>query len=292
MQTNHFGSTGLTVSVLGLGAGQVGAESLDDAVAGRVLNTALDLGITLIDTAHCYGISEERIGRHLAHRRDEFVLSSKCGHDIPGQDDWTPGAVRESVEESLRRMRTERVDVMHLHSCSKEHLADGSLADELSRLQAEGKLGIVAYSGDTDDLAFAVDSGRFASIETSINIADQWSRSNVVPTAAASGLGVIAKRPIANAIWKYDERPTGVYGDYYWDRLRELSYAVDLDMLEFALRFTAFTPGVSAAIMGTTNPDNLSRAAAIVAAGPLADDLLAHVAERWAAVGSGWVGQV
>lgn len=109
MQTRAFGTTGLTVSALGLGAGQVGDESLDDAQAGRVLNSALDAGITLVDTAGCYGVSEERIGRHIGHRRDEFVLSSKCGHGVDGFTDWTAGCVRAGVERSLQCLRTDHI---------------------------------------------------------------------------------------------------------------------------------------------------------------------------------------
>lgn len=288
MQTNSFGSTGLTVSTVGLGAGQVGYGGMSDADAGRLLNDALDLGITLIDTAHCYGDSEERIGRHVAHRREEFVLSSKCGHAIDGHEDWTPAIIRPGVEDSLRRLQTDRIDIMHLHSCAARFLEDGSLADELDRLNAEGKIRVVAYSGDNDDLAAAVASSRFSSIETSINIADQHNLRAIVPDAAAAGLGIIAKRPLANGMWRHAERPDGQYGDYYWDRLQELAYSVDLEMGEFALRFSAFAPGICSAIVGTTNPDNLAKAVAAVSAGPLDDDVLAHVAQRWHAVSDGW----
>lgn len=288
MRTNPFGTTGLHVTLLGLGTSQVGSPDLPDKDAARVLNHALDLGLNVIDTAHCYGISEERIGRHVGHRRAEYVLSSKCGHAMPGLADWTPACVRASVHESLRRLRTDRIDVVHLHSCGAEFLTDGRLADALDRLRADGSIGVVAYSGDNDALAYAIDSGRFASVEASVNIVDQHNLRHVVPDAARAGLGVIAKRPIANGIWRRATRPTGEYGDHYWDRLQALAYDTDLDLAEFALRFSAFAPGVSTAILGTTNPDHLTRAAAAVANGPLPAEVLAHVARRWDAVGAGW----
>ena len=97
MQTRPFGTTGLSVPVLGLGTAQVGSPDVPEANAARLLNRALDEGLTLIDTAHCYGISEERIGRHLGRRRDEFVLSTKGGPKINGQRDWSPGSVLEST---------------------------------------------------------------------------------------------------------------------------------------------------------------------------------------------------
>lgn len=290
MQMNAFGTTGLTVPQLGIGASQIGDASVSEPEVARLLHRALDEGATLVDTAHCYGdgVSEERIGRHLAGRRDEFVLSSKCGHQMHGFEDWTPEIVRASVELSLRRMKTDHLDILHLHSCERDQLEDGSLADAMDALRQEGKIRVVAYSGDNEALGFAVDSGRFGSVEASVNIADQGNLRRVLPRAAASGLGVIAKRPIANGIWRYADRPEGIYGVEYWDRLRDLAYDTDLELGEFALRFTAFAPGVSMAILGTTNPNNITRAAQAVAKGPLPDDVLTHIAQRWDAVDAAW----
>ena len=79
MLTRPFGTDGLMVSILGLGADKIGREHVSEEHASAVLNGALDLGITLVDTARGYGLSEERIGRHISHRRDSFVLSTKCG---------------------------------------------------------------------------------------------------------------------------------------------------------------------------------------------------------------------
>lgn len=292
MQTTDFGTTGMTVSRLGLGAGQVGAADLPERDAAALLNLALDLGVTLIDTADCYGLSEERIGRHVSHRRDEFVLSTKCGHGIEGLADWTPEEVRASVERSLTLMRTDHVDVLHLHSCDKERLADGSLADAMDELVRAGKVRVAAYSGENEHLMFAIESGRFASIETSVNIADQWSLHHALPEASSRGLGVIAKRPIANAAWQYATRPDGVYGEVYWDRLQELAYDLGADPLDLALRFAAFAPGVSSAIMGTVKVANLERAVSTVARGPLDQAQLDAIEARWQERGQGFDGQV
>ena len=88
VEQRPFGATGLTVSAIGLGAGQVGERDVDGARAERLLRGAFDLGVTLVDTALSYGSSEERIGRHLADRRDVFVLSSKGGSGVDGHEDW------------------------------------------------------------------------------------------------------------------------------------------------------------------------------------------------------------
>jgi aryl-alcohol dehydrogenase-like predicted oxidoreductase len=106
-------------------------------------------------------------------------------------------------------------------------------------------------------------------------------------------LGVIAKRPIANAPWRFAERPTGHYAELYWERLRTL--ALDpggLEWGELALRFSAFAPGVDSAIVGTANPDNLRRNAAHLAQGPLPDDVLAAVDAAWLREGMDWPGSV
>ena len=91
-------------------------------------------------------------------------------------------------------------------------------------------------------------------------------------------------------MWRYDE-PDGVYGEVYWDRLQELAYDVEIDPAEFALRFCAFAPGVTTAIVGSGRPENLATNAEWVERGPLPADVLEHVAERWSAVGQAWGGE-
>jgi len=291
VEQRAFGNTGLTVSAVGLGAGQIGEADVSDRAAATLLHTALDAGITLIDTARGYGTSEERIGRHLAGRRDEFVLSTKGGYDIEGTDDWSPANLRGTVERSLRLLRTDRLDVLHLHSCSAEVLARGELANVLDELVSAGHVRVAAYSGDNEPLALAADSGRFGSVETSVNIVDQWSLRHVLPRHPE--LGVIAKRPIANAPWRFPDLPVGHYAELYWERLRTLALdPAGLEWGELALRFTVHAPGVSTAIVGTANPENLRRNVANAARGPLPEDLLAAVDAAWRRVGTDWPGSV
>jgi aryl-alcohol dehydrogenase-like predicted oxidoreductase len=286
-EQRRFGDTGLTVSAIGLGAGQIGEADVTEAEAAEVLHTALDLGVTLIDTAHGYGASEERIGRHLAGRRGEFVLSTKGGAGVEGHDDWTPAAVTASIDLSLRRTRSERIDVFHLHSCPSEVLQRGDLQEALDAAVAAGKVGVAAYSGDNAHLAFAAESGRFGSIETSVNIADQWSLRHIV--GRRPELGVIAKRPIANAAWRFAERPVGNYAELYWERLGKLGYDPgELSWTELALRFTAFAPGVHAAIVGTAKVANLRRNLEVAARGPLPPAVLAQLDGTWRRVGAEW----
>ena len=287
LSNRKFGDTRLTVSIVGLGAGQIGMTDVTETSAADVLNGALDLGITLIDTAASYGVSEERIGRHLAHRRDEFVLSTKGGQAIDGHPDWSTASVSASIEQSLRRTRSERLDIFFLHSCPVEVLRRGDLQDTLDQAVVAGKIGMAGYSGDNEHLAFAADSRRFAVIETSINIADQWNLRNVV--GHGTDLGVIAKRPIANAPWRFAERPIGNYAELYWQRLRELHLDPrDLDWAEFALRFSAYAPGVHSAIVGTAKLANLRRNVEAANHGPLPPAMLTDIDQAWQRVGSDW----
>ena len=89
MKRNPLGSTGLEVSIVGFGAMHLNDDRVSEAEAGRLLNAVLDLGVNLVDTARGYGLSEERIGRHLSWRRRDFLLSTKVGYGIPGFEDWT-----------------------------------------------------------------------------------------------------------------------------------------------------------------------------------------------------------
>jgi aryl-alcohol dehydrogenase-like predicted oxidoreductase len=287
LEHRTFGDTGLSVSAVGLGAGQIGAGDVSEQQASDVLNTALDLGVTLVDTAMTYGLSEERIGRHVAHRRDEFVLTSKGGQATDGHAEWSPAALRSGIDQSLRRTRSERIDVYFLHSCPEEVLRRGDLQDALDAAVAAGKVGVPAYSGDNAALAFAAASGRFAAIETSVNIADQWNLRTVV--GRRPELGVIAKRPLANAPWRFAERPVGDYSELYWERLRALGLDPgDLDWAQFALRFTVYAPGVHVAIVGTAKVDNLRRNLLAAERGPLPADALVAIEAAWQRVGADW----
>src|SRR5277367_4692751 len=117
MVERPFGTTGFRVSAVGLGTGSIGGDDVSEEQVEELLCGALDLGVTLIDTARSYGLAEERIGRHLAHRRGEFVLSTKGGYGAELVDDWTHAAVVRGVERALRTLKTDVIDVFFLHSC-------------------------------------------------------------------------------------------------------------------------------------------------------------------------------
>ena len=293
MQQNAFGNTGLKVSALGFGAGQIGAESQDEADVSTILNTVLDCGITLIDTARGYGLSEERIGRHLANRRSEFVLSTKVGYGVAGKQDWSYDCIIAGVDEALLRMQTDVLDIVHLHSCPLDTLQAHDVIDALLRVKKEGKIRVAAYSGENAELAWAVKSAHFGSVECSVNLFDQASLHAVLPDAAAAGLGVIGKRPLGNAPWQFADRPIGNYCETYWRRMHALSLDTwGLPWDEFALRFAAHAPGVSSAIAGTTSIAHLKHNVEIVGRGALPAEAIAEITRRYREVGAGWPGEI
>jgi aryl-alcohol dehydrogenase-like predicted oxidoreductase len=293
MDTRPFGTTGLTVPRLGFGAGHVGDPALEEAEVGRLLQGALDLGVTLFDTARSYGLSEERLGRHLAGRREEIVLSTKIGYGIPGYEDWTGPMITAGVEAALGRLRTDRIDVVHLHSCPVAVLERGEVVAALQAAVAAGKVRVAAYSGDNAPLDWAIASGAFGSVETSVNLVDQRSIERSLPAAMERGLGAIAKRPAANAPWRYAERPAAEDVALYWERWRALGLDPGpFGWTELALRFAAYQDGVHCAIVGTSRLEHLRQNVEQVAKGPLPAETVAALRTAFRDRGAGWDGQI
>jgi aryl-alcohol dehydrogenase-like predicted oxidoreductase len=268
-----FGNTGFKVSALGFGAGQIGVYNIPEKQVEHLLNAALDLGITLIDTARGYYASEERIGKYISHRRSEFILSTKVGYGIEGFQDWTYDVIIAGVDEALRILRTDYIDIVHLHSCTLDILKQGEVIDALHKTVESGKVRAAAYTGENEELKFAVDSNSFGSIMTSVNICDQIDIDGSIKSAEEKGMGVIAKRPLANAPWRFADRPYGNYAETYWLRWKEMNLPEINDWQDTFIRFSAYTDGVDSAIVGTTNIDHLKESISSIEKGPLPDDL-------------------
>ena len=287
-----YGNTGLHVSLLGLGAGQIGEGRLEEAQVGRLLNEVLDLGITLIDTARGYGLSEERIGRHIAQRRSEYILSTKVGYGIEGVPDWTYDCVVAGVDRALQLLRTDRLDIVHLHSCPQDTLERGEVIDALDRGVRDGKIRVAAYSGDNEPLEWALASGRFRGLMCSVNPFDQRAIDPVVTPADKRGIGLIAKRPIGNAPWLHANQPTGQYCEQYWLRMKAMGLDFGADWADIALRFSAFTNGVTSCIVGGKNIEHIRANAAAIARGALKPEVVARIRAAFARRDAGWMGQV
>ena len=287
-----FGRTGLSVSALGLGAGEIGATTLDELEIEALLRTAIDCGVTLIDTARSYGLSEERIGRFLAPVRDAAVLSTKVGYGVDGVADWTGECVRRGIDRALGLLATDRIDIVHLHSCPIDVLERGDVVTALHDAKRAGKIRCAAYSGDNEALAWAAASGQFDSLQLSWNLCDQRAAA-VIERAHQAGMGVIAKRPLANAPWRFAERPVRHEAELYWVRWQELQLdRGELPWDELAVRFAAHFPGVSSAIAGTQQIAHLCHNAALVARGALPEPVVAAVRTRFQEAGATWPAKI
>ena len=288
----------MKVSVLGFGGAEIGFEGSTEETVARLLEGALDAGLNVIDTGECYEGSEELIGRAVSGRRADYYLFTKCGHPRGvGSEDWSPQSLLESIERSLRRLRTDRLDLIQLHSCSESVLRKGDAIAALETARSKGYARYLGYSGDSQAARYALECGAFDTLQTSVNIADQEAIDLLLPLAREKGIGVIAKRPIANAAWKENHKPISSYHHVYWERLKKLRYDFIHDLgtehsIAHALRFTLTVPGVATAIVGTAKVERWKENAKIVASGMLSEAEFTAIRERWEEIApAGWIGQ-
>ncbi len=304
MIKHPFGNTGEEVSILGFGTAPIGYLNADQERAGKILNMMLDAGVNLIDTGASYPGSEQMIGKTIGHRRREFLLVSKCGGSLPDIEDgkWTPSLVSKTVDRSLKNLGTDVLDVMLLHSCDLKTLKENGLIEPLVQARDAGKIRFLGYSGDNETAAYAAGLEEISVIETSINLADQINITKVLPICRSRNVGVLAKRPIANAAWKDISQQQGLYKTYakvYTDRLAKMKLQpadlgfTDADWPEIALRFTLSQSGVHCAIIGSQNPDNAARNIALADKGPLPADVVQKIQQAFltADPDGRWAGQ-
>jgi aryl-alcohol dehydrogenase-like predicted oxidoreductase len=292
MNYRTFGKTGIKISALGYGAGHIGDTNQTENEISKLLNEIVDLGVNLFDTARAYGLSEERIGRHLSERRKEIIISTKVGYGITNVEDWTYDSVRLGIDEALIKLRTDYIDIVHLHSCSLNILQTGEVIRALEEAKEKGKIKVAAYSGENEALKHAVLSERFESLQFSVNIFDQKSINEILPLAKEKGIGVIAKRPIANVPWRFSEHPYGEYCAEYWIRMEKMNLQLDVDWLEAAIRFSAFTDGVGSIIIGSANIEHIKRNVKLVEKGPLPVEIYNIIRKSFSENDDNWIGQV
>jgi len=297
VERRRLGRTDMEVSVLGFGGAEIGYDRVAPAMVERLLTGALAAGLNVIDTAECYLEGESLIGRAIASRRRDVWLFTKCGH-MHGylREDWRPASLMQSMERSLERLRTDHVDLIQLHSCDEHELRRGGVIEALERMRERGMARYIGYSGDGDAASHAVQCGRFDTLQISVSIADQEAIETALPAARARGMGVIAKRPIANAAWRTGKKPAEPYHHEYWRRLKALEYDFlrgdSRAVIATALRFTLSVPGVHTAIVGTTKPGRWADNAALLAPGPLPTAEYEAIRARWRAVAlPDWTGE-
>lgn len=296
MEKRKFGKTEMEFSVLGFGGAEIGWDNKNQQIVADLLNSALDSGLNVIDTAAAYKTSEELIGNAVGKRRKEFYLLTKCGAlDAFTREDWTKKGILETIENSLRNLKTDYLDITQLHSCSAEILNRGEAIEALLRAQEKGYTRFIGYSGDDEVAKTAIEIGVFDSLQTSVSIADQSPIDGNIKLAKEKGLGIIAKRPIANAVWRNKELPPDSYHHEYWNRIQKLKFDFLNKSLEeataTALRFTLSIDGVDTMIVGTTKPNRWQENAKYVAEGNLSSEEFEAIRNRWHEVADEkWIG--
>jgi aryl-alcohol dehydrogenase-like predicted oxidoreductase len=305
IQTRVLGRTGAKVTVLGYGAmelrGQPRGPAIDDEDAGRLLNAVLDEGINLIDTSIDYGRSEELIGRYLGHRREEYFLASKCGCLLadpppdarpPFPHDYSSGNVRQGVEQSLRRLRTDRLDLVQVHmSPSPAQMAADGTIETLVSLREEGKVRFIGMSGILPHLPDQIAMGVFDVFQIPYS-AVQREHEDLITAAAAAGAGTLIRGgaarggPAGDKDWR--QGPLGLpegEGQRRWESSGVDGLLGDMPRVEFVLRFTLSHPDLSSTIVGTSSIGHLRANLAVAEKGPLPAGLYEQAKRRLAPAG-------
>ena len=290
MRYRTLGRTGLKVSELGFGAWEIGWTHPDagDEV-GRLLNRALDLGINFIDSSSAYRFSEELIAKYVGHRRDEFIFATKCGSWRVQQPDgewvqtldYSATAIAPQIDRSLRRLKTDVIDIIQLHSPSYEDVAHGDGLEGLKKAQAAGKVRFISLSGDGDVARKAIEIGEYDTLQCTYNVL-QPDRADIIAAAREKDMGIIIKNPIASAVYVKPRPDDG--SAYLWDRARTVlapEVVGGLPRSSVALRWLLQDPDVHTAIVGTTNIDHLEDNAAAAEAGRLPEEMLAEIERRF-----------
>ncbi|GIZ12856.1 aldo/keto reductase [Pseudomonas sp. NCCP-436] len=253
-----LGSTGLRVSPLGLGTVKLGRDQgvkypsgfriPDDEQARALLRQARDLGINLIDTAPAYGLSEQRLGPLLRGQRDEWVIVSKTGEEFEqgrSSFDFSAAHTRMSVERSLQRLETDRIDLLLVHSDGNDLavLQQSEVYETLAALKREGKILAYGISGKTvEGGLLALEQGDCAMVTYNLN---EQGEKPVLDYAASHAKGILIKKALASG---------------------HVCLADGVDPVRASFKLVFAHPGVASAIVGTINPAHLAANVATVAA--------------------------
>jgi aryl-alcohol dehydrogenase-like predicted oxidoreductase len=295
-----LGRTGLDVTTLGYGSmelrGTPRGRDVSDEQAERILNAVLDAGINFIDTSIDYGVAEERIGRYIGHRRSEYFLASKCGcltgelaQRTPtapaGQRQphvYTPENIVQGVEQSLRRMKTEYLDVVQFHgSPTRAQLEEHGGLQALQDLQQQGKVRSIGISGTIPNLKEQIEMGVFDVFQIPYSAMER-DHETLIEEASRAGAGIIVRGGAAKG------GPGKEQGSSWdvWQRVGIDDLLGEMSRQEFILRFTISHPDMDTTIVGTINPDHLQDNVTFLLAGPLPADLYAEAKRRLADAGT------
>jgi aryl-alcohol dehydrogenase-like predicted oxidoreductase len=295
-----LGRTGLQVTQLGYGAMELRdaprGPAIDEAQAKAVLEAVLDGGINYIDTSIDYGVSEERIGRYLGRRRSEYILASKCGcfvgprpsESADGRQPhvFTRDNVIAGVEQSLKRLQTDYLDVVQFHSSpTRQTLEDQGGLEALLDLQRQGKVRFVGMSGTLPNLPEQIQMGVFDVFQIPYS-AVQSEHDALISQAAAAGAGTVIRGGAARGSLEADKHgvtPIGMregQARSAWDAAGLDDLLEGATVTEFILRLTLSHPDLHTTIVGTANVEHLQSNLSAARKGPLPVDVVAEAKRR------------
>ena len=298
-----LGRTGLNITRLGYGAMELRGTDhfprLSAREASVILNGVLDSGINYIDTSPDYGYSEQLIGEQVAHRRGEFYLASKCGCPVEEPDvpharqkphDFSRANIRAGVEQSLRRMKTDYLDVVQFHvSPSRAVLEENDSVAELLKLREEGKVRFIGMSGTIPQLEDHIAMDVFDVFQIPYSAVER-EHEDLIHQAARNGAGIVIRGGVARGIMVkdasvIDEYPAFLRPAFHarrrlWQQTDMNDLLEGMSPMEFMLRFTISNPDMTTTIVGTANPDHLIDNVKVAVKGPLPPDIYAEACKR------------
>jgi len=279
MKYRKLGSTSLTVSEIGFGGWAIGGNAhgnsygpTEDAESERAIAAALAMGCTFFDTADCYGHghSEELLGQALAGQRDKVVLATKGGSDFyhgSARLNFTPSYLAGAVEQSLKRLRTDYIDLYQLHNPPFSLLESGRIFEPLEEMKRQGKIRYYGVSiHEPEEGLLAIKTGKPAALQVVFNYLKRHAAEELFPKAMSEGVGLIAREPLANGFLtaKYTKDSIFPVGDirhqWPWKYQNQLIHQVEdfvktlpgapFTPAQAALRFVLAQPAVSTVIPG------------------------------------------
>ena len=297
MRYRILGSTGLRVSVIGLGTWQFGGEwgrTFGQADADAILDKAAELGVNLIDTAECYGdhLSERLIGDYLSrHDRSRWIVATKFGHRynrfLDRTEDFSEADVRKQLEASLRALRVETIDLYQFHSGSDKQLLNEALWAMLGEQKRAGKirhLGISILGKGSEPQAKEAKRLGVEVLQVIYNRLDRRPEELYFPHARRQNLGILARVPLASGFLSGKYQPGAAFPANDWrstfeaekmgkdlaevERIRQTEVPAGIAMAQWALAWCLKNPAVSAVIPGCKDP---AQVASNAAAAELAD---------------------
>jgi aryl-alcohol dehydrogenase-like predicted oxidoreductase len=293
-----LGRTGLEVTALGYGSMGLrgpktwGVRTVGEEDAERFLNQVLDAGINFIDTSPDYGQSEERIGRCIGHRRSEFSLATKCGcvytqHENHLEIDhvWKREVIERNVETSLRRLRTDYLDVLQFHGGDATTLQREGLIELLLDLRDQGIVRYIGVSSSLPHLPGLIELGVFDTFQIPYSCLAPEHHDQIT-RAAETGAGIIIRGGIAHGGPDAEIRRPALEDVWARAKLDEV-LPQGMKRAELILRYTFSHPDVHTTIVGTCNPEHLAENLAAAEAGPLPEDLHNEITARVLAVNNG-----